>query len=213
MLLEQERIDVVQCGNQLIASGLTTGSGGNVSIFNREAGLIALSPSSISYSEITPEDVVVVNLQGEIVEGTRRVTTELEMHLSVYRSRPDVCAVVHTHSLYATAVSCMGWDMQPVHYMLAMAGTVVKCAPYATYGTKELADYAVQALEGRGACLLGNHGLLAAGPTLERAFSTAEHLEYVAQLICVTKSLGKPNILSPEEIQIVVDKFGTNPYK
>ncbi len=213
MLLQEERQEVVRYGNRLITSGLTTGSGGNISVLNREKGLLALSPSSMNYCDIAPGDVVVLDLDGKVVEGERRVSTEREMHMEVYRARPDVCGIVHTHSVYATAVACMGWNLEPVHYMLAMAGPVVKCAPYATYGTKELAVYAVQALEGRGACLLGNHGLLAAAPTLERAFSTAEHLEYVAKLTCITKSLGQPNILSQEEMQVVMDKFGTNPYK
>lgn len=213
MLLEKERRQVVHYGNRLIECGLTTGSGGNVSIFNREQGLVALSPSSMHYSDITPEDVVVLDLDGKVVEGTRRPSTELGMHLIVYSHRPDVNGVVHTHSLYATAVACMGWDMVPVHYMLAMAGQVVKCSKYATYGTQELAEYALEALGGRGACLLGNHGLLAVGATVDQAFSTAEHLEYVAKLTCITKSLGHPNILTDEQIHTVMDKFGTNPYK
>lgn len=213
MLLQKERTEIVDYGNRLISCGLTTGSGGNVSIFNREEGLVALTPSSMSYSDIAPEDVVVMDLDGKVVEGTRRVSTEVNMHLGVYRGRPDVCGIVHTHSIYATAVACMGWDLQPVHYMLAMAGQVVKCAPYATYGTQELADYALEALGNRGACLLGNHGLLAAAATLQHAFSTAEHLEYVAQLTCITKGLGQPNILTAQQMQVVMDKFGTNPYK
>ena len=213
MLLEEERRRVVHYGNRLIECGLTTGSGGNVSIFNREQGLVALSPSSMHYSDITPEDVVVLDLDGNVVEGARRPSTEREMHLIVYRNRPDVNGVVHTHSIYATAVACMGWDMAPIHYMLAMAGSVVKCSKYATYGTQELAEYALEALGGRGACLLGNHGLLAAAPTVDQAFSTAEHLEYVAKLTCLTKGLGQPIVLSDEQIHAVMDKFGTNPYK
>lgn len=213
MLLQHEREEIVRYGNALIERGLTTGSGGNISIYNREQGLVALTPSSMDYSEITPEDVVVIDMQGNVVEGGRRVSTEINMHLIIYNNRPDVCSVVHTHSIYATAVACMGWDLQPVHYLMAMAGPVVKCAQYATYGTQELAEYALEALGNRGACLLGNHGLIAAAPTLERAFSTAEHLEYVAKLTCITKGLGDPNILTQEQIQVVMDKFGTNPYK
>jgi L-fuculose-phosphate aldolase len=213
MLLEKERIDVVHYGNRMIECGLTTGSGGNVSIFNREKGLIALSPSSMHYRDIKPEDVVVLDLDGNVVEGTRRPSTELGMHLIVYRNRPDVNGVVHTHSIYATAVACMGWDLEPVHYMVAMAGPVVKCSRYATYGTQELAEYALEALGSCGACLLGNHGLLAAAPTVAHAFSTAEHLEYVARLTCITRGLGQPNILTDGQIHVVMDKFGTNPYK
>lgn len=213
MLLEFERNQVVLYGKKLLQSGLTTGSGGNISIYNREKGLIALSPSSLDYNKTIPEDVVVMDLDGNRAEGTRRASTEINMHLEVYRHRPEVCAVVHTHSLYATAVSCMGWDLEAVHYLIAFAGRSVKCAPYATYGTPELAKYALEALEGRNACLLANHGLLACAPTLETAFSTAEHLEYVSKLYCVTRSLGTPNLLNEEQILTVMDKFGTNPYK
>lgn len=213
MLLHKERTDIVRYGKQLISSRLTTGSGGNISIYNREEGLLALTPSSMCYSDITPEDILVLDVDGKVVEGTRRVSTEVNMHLIVYHNRLDVCAIVHTHSVYATAVACMGWDLEPVHYMLAMGGPVIKCAPYATYGTQKLAGYALEALGNRSACLLSNHGLLAAAPTLERAFSTAEHLEYVAQLTCITKGMGQPNILSQDQIATVMDKFGTNPYK
>jgi L-fuculose-phosphate aldolase len=107
----------------------------------------------------------------------------------------------------------MGLNLEPVHYLLAMAGPVVKCSKYAIYGSEELGRLAVDALENRGACLLGNHGLLAVASTLEHAFSTAEHLEFVAKLSCVTKSLGTPNILTEEQIRAVMDKFGTQAYK
>jgi L-fuculose-phosphate aldolase len=197
----------------LVARGLTTGSGGNVSVYNRNQGLVALTPSSMSYGDITPEDVIVLDIDGNVAEGTRRPSTEVKMHLGVYRGRPDVCGIVHTHSVYATAIACMGWDIEPLHYLLAMAGPVVKCVGYATYGTQELADSALEALGDRGACLLGNHGLLAAAGTLEQAFSIAEHLEFVAQLTCITRGLGRPNILTPEQMRVVMDKFGTNPYK
>lgn len=154
-----------------------------------------------------------MDLDGTIVDGKRRASTETNMHLLAYRNRSNVCAVVHTHSTYATAVSCMGWDIEPIHYLLAMAGPVVKCSKYARYGTQELAEYALEALGNRRACLLGNHGLLAVCPTLEEAFSTAEHIENVAKLFCITKNLGNPNILTSSQIQEVIDKFGTNPYK
>lgn len=213
MLLEKERILVVAYGKKMLDRGLTTGSGGNVSIYNRESGLVALSPSSMDYYETQPEDVVIMDCDGKIIDGARRPSTEINMHLALYRARPDVCAVVHTHSLYATAVACMRWDLPAVHYLAAFGGEIVKCSEYATYGTPELAQYALEAMGGRSACLLGNHGLLAASSSIEKAFSTAEHLEYVAKLYCVTKSLGEPNILSGEQMLEVMKKFGTCPYR
>jgi L-fuculose-phosphate aldolase len=213
MLLRQEREALVHYGNQMIDRGLTTGSGGNLSAYSREENLIAITPSSMRYQDIAPEDIIVIGPEGGTVEGNRRVTTEIGMHLAVYRSRPDICGVVHTHSLYATAMSCMGWDIEPVHYLIAMAGPVVKCSQYAIYGSEELARQAVEALGNRGACLLGNHGLLAAGKTLDHAFSTAEHLEFVAKLSCITRGLGGPNMLTEEQIRAVMVKFGTQAYK
>ena len=213
MLLKRERELIVHYGKQMIERGLTTGSGGNLSVRDREKRLIAMTPSSIHYHELTPEDIVIVDPDGNPVEGAHRISTELSMHLTVYNNRPDVCGIVHTHSLYATAMSCMGWDIEPVHYLLAMAGPVVKCAEYAIYGSVELGRLALRALENRGACLLGNHGLLAVSSTLERAFSIAEHLEFVAKLSCVTKGLGTPNILSEPQIHAVMEKFGTDSYK
>jgi len=213
MLLKQEREDIVKYGNKMIEQGLTTGSGGNISVFNREKGLIALSPSSMHYTDVVPEDVIVIDLEGNIVAGKRSPSTEISMHLMVYKHRRDVNSVVHTHSIYATAVACMGWNLEPVHYMLAIAGPVVKCSKYELYGTEGLAHYALEALGNNGACLLGNHGLLAASATLEKAFSIAEHLEYVAHLHVLTKGLGTPNILTQEQMAAVMDKFGTNPYK
>ena len=196
MLLERERKDIVEYGKRMIERGLTTGSGGNISIYNREQGLVALTPSSMDYADIRPEDVVLMDLDGNIKDGIRRPSTE-----------------INTHSIYCTAIACMGWDLEPVHYMLAIAGRAVKCSKYATYGTPELAQYALEAMGDNGACLLGNHGVLTAGSSLERAFSIAEHLEFVAKLVCITKSMGKPNLLTDEQIAIVADKFGTNPYK
>lgn len=213
MLLERERKDIVEYGKRMIERGLTTGSGGNISIYNREQGLVALTPSSMNYEDIRPEDVVVMDVHGNIKEGTRRPSTEINMHLLAYQNRPDVNSIVHTHSIYCTAIACMGWDLEPVHYMLAIAGGEVKCSKYATYGTPELAQYALEALGKNGACLLGNHGLLTAAPSLEQAFSIAEHLEFVAKLVCITRSIGQPNLLSAEQIRAVADKFGTNPYK
>ncbi len=213
MLLEMERKEIVEYGKRMIERGLTTGSGGNISIFNREQGLVALTPSSMDYADIKPEDVVIMDINGNVKDGTRRPSTEINMHLLAYQNRPDVNSIVHTHSIYCTAIACMGWELEPVHYMLAIAGEAVKCAKYATYGTPELARYALEALAGNGACLLGNHGVLTVGPSLERAFAIAEHLEFVAKLVCITKSMGKPNLLTAEQIAAVIDKFGTHSYK
>ncbi len=213
MIMKKERELVAEYGKKLIKCNLTTGSGGNISIFNREEELIAISPSGVDYFEIKPEDVVIVNLDGKIIDGHLKPSSELDMHLIFYKNREDANAIVHTHSKYATAISCMGWNLEPVHYLIGLAGYDVKCAEYATYGTMELGENALKALGDRNAVLLGNHGLIALGTGLERAFSTAEHLEFVAELNYLTKTLGQPKLLTQANMDEVMKKFNTYRYK
>lgn len=213
MRMMKEREAIVAHGKKMLTNGLTTGSGGNISILNREEGLVAISPSGLDYFETKVEDIVIVDLQGNIVEGDLKPSSELGMHLIFYNNREDANAIVHTHSKYATAVSCMGWDLEPVHYLVGFAGLDVKCAKYATYGSQELAQNALDAIGNRNAVLLGNHGLIALGSDIQRAFSTAEHLEFVSEIFCITKGLGKPNIISDNQMEDVLKKFNTYRYR
>ena len=213
MRMIKEREAIVAHGKKLLTNGLTTGSGGNISIFNREEGLVAISPSGLDYFETRVEDIVIVDLDGNIVEGDLRPSSEIGMHLIFYKNREDANAIVHTHSKYATAVSCMGWDLEAVHYLVGFAGLDVKCAKYATYGSQELAENALEAIGNRNAVLLGNHGLIALGSDVERAFSTAEHLEFVSEIFCITKTLGEPNIISDTQMEDVLKKFNTYRYR
>lgn len=213
MLLVKEREELVAFGKKLITSGLTTGSGGNISIYNSDDGLIAITPSGMDYFQTEPDDILIVDIEGNIIEGKHKPSSETGMHLAFYRKRPDAHAVVHTHSLYATALSCMGWTLKPVHYMVAMAGFEVPCAEYAVYGSMELANNAVKAMGDRNAVLLANHGLIVLGSDVQSAFSTAEHLEYVAKLYCVCKGLGEPNILTEAQMLDVMKKFKTYRYR
>lgn len=211
MIKEKEL--VVKYGRKLIDRNLTTGSGGNISVYIKDKNQVAISPSGLDYYETKIEDVVIVDLEGNVVEGKQRPSSELEMHLAFYKERPGINAIVHTHSKFATAIACMGWELPAVHYLLAMAGHSVKCADYATYGTKELADNAVKAIGESNAVLLANHGLIAVGDNIESAFSTAEHLEVVSEIYYLTKTLGNPNILSKENMDEVMKKFGTYKYR
>lgn len=213
MKLIKERQEIVDHGKKMITNGLTTGSGGNISIFNRKEGLIAISPSGLDYFETDINNIVIVDLEGNIVQGDLKPSSEMGMHLIFYKNRKDANAIVHTHSKYATAVSCMGWDLKAVHYLVGFAGLDVKCAKYATYGSPELAQNALDAIGNRNAVLLGNHGLIALGPNIERAFSTAEHLEFVSEIFCITKSLGQPNIISDSQMEDVLKKFDTYKYR
>ena len=129
------------------------------------------------------------------------------MHLEVYRRRPDVNAVVHAHSVFATTIACMGWELPAVHYLVGFSGYKVPLAKYATYGTPELARNTADALGSFNAVLMANHGLLAVGPTMLGAFSTAEEIELVAQIYVRAKAMGDPVILPREEMEVVIGKF------
>ena len=212
-MMEYEKEQVVRYGKKLIDRRLTTGSGGNISVCNREKNLVAISPSGLDYYETTPEDIVILDIDGNLVEGKHRPSSEAGMHLAFYKNRADVSGIVHTHSKFATAIACMGWELPAVHYLIGMAGHRVKCTGYATYGSDELAKKALETIGDSNAVLLANHGLIALGEDVDRAFSTAEHLEFVSEVYYLTKTLGTPNILSDENMDEVMKKFGTYRYK
>ena len=212
-MMEYEKEQVVRYGKKLIDRRLTTGSGGNISVCNREKNLVAISPSGLDYYETTPEDIVILDMDGNLVEGKHRPSSEAGMHLAFYKNRADVSGIVHTHSKFATAIACMGWELPAVHYLIGMAGHRVKCTGYATYGSDELAKKALETIGDSNAVLLANHGLIALGEDVDRAFSTAEHLEFVSEVYYLTKTLGTPNILSDENMDDVMKKFGTFRYR
>ena len=209
MLMEEERKLIVEYGKKLITSGLTKGTGGNLSIYNREEGLMAISPSGIDYFEIKPENVAILNIRGEQIDGDKKPSSEVELHRIFYERRTDIDAIIHTHTIYATTIACLNWNLPPVHYMVALAGLDVRCAKYATFGTKELAENAFEAMKDRKAVLLANHGMLAGGKDLGEAFNTTEEIEYCAELYYRTKSIGEPVILSEEEMRLMLEKFKT----
>lgn len=207
MLLLEERLKVAEYGKKMITSGLTKGTGGNISIFNREKELVAISPSGIDYFETNPDDVVILNLNGEVIEGSRKPSSELDMHLIFYQRRKDLNALVHTHSPYAKTIAALGWDIPPVSYLVAFAGANVRCAPYETFGTKELAESAFAGMVDRRAVLLANHGLIAGAHNIETAFTVAEEIEFSAQIFYQAKSIGEPMLLSDQEMCKLEKKF------
>ncbi|WP_422444802.1 L-fuculose-phosphate aldolase [Thermoanaerobacterium sp. DL9XJH110] len=209
MLLQKERELIVEYGKKLITHRLTRGTGGNISIFNREKGLLAISPSGMDYFETKPEDVVILDLNGKIVDGNRKPSSEYDMHKIFYEKRGDINAVVHTHSVYATTIACLNWDLPPLHYLIGFAGKTVRCTKYTTFGTRELAETAFEGMKDRFAVLLGNHGLLAGGNDIEYAFNTAEEIEFCCEVFYRTKCIGEPVILTDAEMDIVLEKFKT----
>jgi L-fuculose-phosphate aldolase len=207
MLLQQERESIAEYGRKLIAGGLTRGSGGNLSIYNPQAKLAAISPSGMAYDRIAPEDVVVVDLDGRTVEGERKPSTEMDMHLVFYRRRTDIRAVVHTHSPFAAAVAALRIDLPAANYLVSLAGPNVRCSRYATFGTVELAESAFEGMRDRKAVLLANHGLLAGGGDLGEAYNVAEAIEFCAEVFCRARSMGEPIIIPDEEMARLTEKF------
>ena len=209
MKLQEEREAIVAYCQKMITSRLTTGTGGNISICNRARGEVAMTPTGVDYFEMKADDIVIMNLDGEIVEGTIKPSSEAGMHLALYHKRDDISAVVHTHSVFATTIACLRWELPPVHYLIGSSAKKVPLASYATYGTPELAQNVAKAIGNYNAVLLANHGLVAVGETLSRAFSTAEEIELVSEIYYRTKSIGEPVILSEEEMENVLRKFGS----
>lgn len=210
MLMQQERELVREYGRKLIQTGLTTGTGGNISIYNPEQELMAIKPTGIEYMKIKVEDIVIMDLEGNRVDGDKQPSSEYEMHRIFYQKRDDVGAVVHTHSTYSTTISCLNWEIPSVHYLVAFSGEKVPCAGYATFGTPELAENAYSSMgQDYNATLLSNHGLLAVGNNIATAFATAEEIEFCAELYYRTKAIGEPVLLPREEMETVSKKFET----
>ena len=209
MLLAEEREAIVKFGRRLITANLTTGSGGNLSVFNRARDLVAIKPSGVEYFDLEPDDVVVMAPDGRVVEGRLKPSSECGFHLGLLRARPDINAVVHTHSAYATTLACLNWELPAVHYLVGFSGDKVPLAPYATFGSPELAENILRAIGAYNACLLANHGLVAVGNNLATAFATAEEIELVARIYYQAKCIGTPVILPDEEMARVCGKFKT----
>lgn len=207
MILEKERKTIIEIGNRMISSRLTTGTGGNLSIFNRDENLVAIKPSGVPYQTMQPEDVVIVNLEGETVDGRLKPSSEIRFHLSIYKARPDVNAILHSHQVYATTIACLGVELPAVHYLVAWCGDKVPLATYATFGTQALSDNILSVLGDYKACLLENHGLVTMGKTLDEAFDIAEELELVSQIYIQAKAIGEPKILNAEQMAEVMEKF------
>ena len=205
MLLPAAREAIVTTCQELSRAGLVVGTAGNVSV--RDGDLVAVSPSGLRYAELTPELVGVHRLDGAAVEARLAPTSEMPLHLAIYTARPEVGAIVHTHSLAATALSTLVDEVPVVHYYTAMFGGPVRVSPYATYGTDELAANVVHALQDRTACLMGNHGAVAVGPDLVTAHDKSVYLEWLCDVYLRASSAGTPRLLSPEQIAAVAVKM------
>lgn len=203
------REDVASTARYLISSGLVKGTSGNVSARTPENDVL-VTPSGLDYAELGPEDVVLVDLAGNLLDGAWKPSTETPMHTGIYRTRSEVGGIVHTHSRYSTTLACLGWPIPPIHYMLTVLSDEgrVPLAPYALYGTEELARHAAEALgERHAACLLQNHGTITVGDSPGQAFSRAEILEEMAELYYRARVAGEPVLLEPEQVREVAGKI------
>ena len=207
MLLADERAAIVAACLRLTGSGLLRGTSGNISVRDLGSGTVAVTPSGVAYGSLTPAEVVVLDATGARLDGEMAPTSETALHLAVYRARPDVGAIVHTHSMFATVFAVLGEPIPPVHYLLARAGGAVPVAPYARYGTPELADNCVATLAGHRAVLLANHGVIATGTDLDAAVTSAEDLEYVAELAYRARQIGTPQLLDDAQLTAAAEAF------
>lgn len=201
--LRQQVADTAQAMSQM---GLSPQLSGNVSV--RLGSGILITPSAMAYGDMLPGDIVRVGIDGEVGAGQKRPSTETPMHLAIYRERPQAGAIVHCHSMAATALSCTRKSIPSFHYMVAVAGgTGIACADYATFGSNELAGNALKALGRRSACLLANHGQIAFADTLPLALELAEQVEMLARQFIDAMQAGEPVILSDSEMQDALKQF------
>ena len=196
------RSAVVAACHRLAAEGLVVGTAGNVSV--RDGSLVAITSSGASFSTLTEEQVVLVDLAGALVEGALEPTSEIALHLGIY-ARYGSGAVVHTHAPAATAVACVHDELPVVHYALLSLGGAVPVAPYATFGTQQLADNVVAALEGRGGALMAQHGAVTHAGSLDKAMELMEVLEWACDVYGRAVAQGVPRVLSQAEQDAVVE--------
>ena len=211
MQYEQTRIEIAEMGRRLEGEGLLSATAGNISA-RVAPDLIAITPTAIPYPEIGPEDVVITDLAGNVVDGARRPSSELPFHTAVHRARADVGGVVHTHCPYATVLAIMRRPIPPVHYVIASFGVdEIPVVPYETYGSDALAEQ-IEAVAATGAngMLLANHGAVTLAPTLERAATLASLLEFLAAAYYRTLLAGGPVLLPADEIARVAERYKTH---
>jgi L-fuculose-phosphate aldolase len=203
-----ERGAIAEVCQRMVADRLVVGTAGNVS--SRDGEIVAVTPTGVPYASLCPEDVGLHALDGTPVDARLKPTSELPLHLAIYAARPDVGAVVHTHSTAATALSCLVTQIPAVHYYVGLFGGSPRVAPYVEYGTDALAAGAVNALEDRTACLLGNHGAVAVGKSLSEAYERALYLEWVCEVALRVLSSGMiPRLLDGVEMDDATARLAT----
>lgn len=203
---------IVENGIRLYQSGLTVETWGNISVRDPETGLFYLTPSGMPYDQIVPEDVIVMDKDMNIVEGTRKPTIEYSMHIGIMNHRPDVNAVIHTHPVDSQVFACLRQDIPPIIDEAAqlLGGTVI-CAKYALPGSQELAENVISALGDGAACLMANHGAVCVGADIDAAFKVSTVLEMTSKIYYKALAIGKPVVLDKDDVIFMKD-FVANHY-
>jgi L-fuculose-phosphate aldolase len=203
MILLREHLLAI--ARKLSETGLNRGTSGNVSV--RVNGGFLVTPSGMAVEAMTPHDMVQMDLDGRI-HGQGKPSSEWRFHRDILAARPEVGAVIHTHSMFATTLACLRRDIPPFHYMIALAGgSDIRCAPYALFGSQDLSDAAVAALHERKACLLANHGMIALGRDLDEAFAVAHEVETLCEQYWRALQVGEPHLLTATEMAEVMEQF------
>lgn len=206
MAMTDPRAAILATARAMNTAGLNRGTAGNVSA--RQADGFCVTPTGMDYDESVPEDIVFVGLDGR-VEGRRKPSSEWRFHRDIYAARPDAGAIIHTHAPFATALACRGEAIPPFHYMIArFGGADVRCAGYATFGTQELSDAMLSALQERSACLMAHHGMVVFGADLKQALALAIEFEALCEQYWRLLALGRPiGLLPDDEMRRVQEKF------
>ena len=185
--------------------GLNQGTSGNLSV--RQGDGFLITPSGMPIDEMNTNSMVEMNMRGEPISDGKP-SSEWRFHRDIYQAKPEVGAVIHTHSMFATTLACLRKDIPPFHYMIAVAGgDTIRCADYALFGTQALSDHAIKALSNRRACLLANHGMIAVGKTLQQALDISVEIETLCEQYWRALQIGEPHILSKQEMHEVFEQF------
>ncbi|WP_240809153.1 class II aldolase/adducin family protein [Microbispora catharanthi] len=201
--LDELRRELCEYGRRAAALGLVIGTSGNLSA--RKGDLVVVTPSGVALDRLRPEDCPVVDLEGRVVEGERKPSSETPMHLALYEAT-GARAVVHTHSVFATVVASTMTELPPIHYNALLLGGAVRVAPYATYGTPELARNVIAAIEGRQAALMASHGAVTIGGGMEQAFEATRLLEWLCEVYVRALGVGRPTVLTEDQLTAVIER-------
>lgn len=202
MLLKKLRMEVIYCSQKMVKCGLVPASWGNISARDPKTNLIAVTPSNIDYDLLKPKDITIVDLEGKVVDGYKKPSSETPFHCCIYKNKENYHGVIHTHSIYATTMSVLRWSIPVVvGNLVTAAGGSIPVVDYVSGGTWELGEAIIEKLGNLGGVLLQNHGVAAVGPSLNRAFEAAAVIEDAARIYLLAINVGKPTVLSPDEVE------------